>query len=112
MLKRILLMALFALVLTCASFWYQRRGPELVVTGNLCGPNTDQFCYEPAFKGGFPLAYIYDSPGISVYGKIALVEDRFLRGRFLIDVLAYFLVLMIAGRLYDARRRAVSSPDS
>ena len=84
--------AVAGLTLTCSSFAYQRRGPELVVVGNLCGPKADEFCYKPVLKGGFPLAYIYDAPGVSVEGKLSIGEDKF-RGRgFLVDVLLYFAV--------------------
>jgi hypothetical protein len=104
---RVLLAALVALTLTCSSFGYQRRGPELVVVGNLCGPNTDEFCYAPVLKGGFPLAYIYDTPGVSVEGKLSLMEDHFRAGRFLLDVLMYFalgMVALVAARTFKKRR--------
>ena len=91
MLIRILIPALAALALTCGSFRYQRRGPERVVVGNLCGPKMDELCLAPVLKGGFPLAYVYDTPGVSVEGKLNIFgEDRFRAGRFLLDLLIYF----------------------
>lgn len=107
---RVFAAACAALTLTCSSFGYQRRGPELVVVGNLCGPKTDQFCYAPVLKGGFPFAYIYDTPGVSVEGKLSLGEDKFRGGRFLLDVLIYFLVAIAAlGAAHVLRRRSSAS---
>jgi hypothetical protein len=107
---RILIVALAALTLTCGSFRYQRRGPELVVVGNLCGPKMDEFCYSPVLKGGFPLAYIYDSPGVSVEGKLSLGEDKFRGGRFVLDVLIYFALGLAV--LSANHRLGGSSPSS
>jgi hypothetical protein len=107
LLIRILIAASAALTLTCSSFAYQRRGPELVVVGNLCGPKTDEFCYAPVLKGGFPLAYIYDTPGVSVEGKLSIGEDKFRGGRFLLDALIYFALAVAAlGAAHVRKRRA------
>ena len=108
---RIFFVALVALTLTCGSFRYQRRGPELVVVGNLCGPKMDEFCYSPVLKGGFPLAYIYDTPGVSVEGKLSLGEDKFRVGRFVLDVLIYSGVGLAAlgvARVFRSRRSTIA----
>jgi len=97
LLPRVVVSLAGAVALTCGSVAYQRRGPELVVVGNLCGPRADELCYAPALKGGFPLGYLYDKPGISVEGKLALVEDDFRPGAFALDVLAYFTALLVVG---------------
>jgi hypothetical protein len=113
MLIRILSAAVAALTLTCGSFAYQRRGPELVVVGNLCGPKMDQFCYAPVLKGGLPLAYIYDTPGVSVEGKLSIGEDKFRGGRFLLDALIYFALAMAAfGAAHVGKRRSPASDQS
>ena len=111
MVIRIITAALVALTLTCGSFRHQPRGPELVVVGNLCGPKMDQFCYSPVLKGGFPLAYVYDTPGVSVEGKLSILgEDRFKPGPFLLDLLIYFALALavVAGALGFQRRRSAS----
>jgi hypothetical protein len=92
----VLVAAVAAFILTCASCAYQRRGPELVVVGNVCGPSGNDLCYEPVLKGGFPLAYIYDAPGVSVQGKLDLGEDKLRPGAFALDVFAYFVALLVA----------------
>jgi hypothetical protein len=97
---------LAALALAFASFAYQRRGTELVVVGNVCGPHADQLCLAPVLKGGFPLPFIYDSPGVSVEGKLALAEDRLYLSAFALDVLVYFVGILRIGRGL-LRRRSV-----
>jgi hypothetical protein len=96
-LRAILLAVVAAVALTCGSFAYQRRGPELAVVGNLCGPQMNELCYAPILKGGYPLAYIYDNPNTSVEGDLG-VEDKLRPGAFVLDVLAYFVVLLLAGK--------------
>ena len=107
--RRAVLAAAAAFALTCLSCGYERRGPELVVVGNLCGPSTSELCYEPALKGGFPLPYIYDSPAASVQGQLSLAEDKLRPGAFAIDVLFYFVILLAAGLVVRAARGAAFS---
>jgi hypothetical protein len=98
--------AVAAVALTCASFEYQRRGPELIAVGYVCGPSMNDPCYEPVLKGGFPLAYIYDAPGVSRQGQLAFGEDKLRPGAFALDVLAYLVVLLLArAAVNDARSR-------
>jgi hypothetical protein len=76
--------------------YVQRKGPEEVVYSNLCGPTNDDLCYKKVLKGGFPIAYLFDSPGVSVEDQLAFFEDNF-RGRaFLIDFVVYLIVILIA----------------
>jgi hypothetical protein len=46
-------------------------------------------------KGGFPVAYLFDNPGISVEHALAL-EDEFRVGAFLLDVAIYFALTLLA----------------
>ncbi len=86
-----------ALALTAGSVLIQSVGPELSVSGNLCGPTGDQFCYEPTLKGGFPFAYLYDKPGISV-GRQLGPEDELKGVWFIADWLAYWALVVFAYR--------------
>ena len=70
---------------TLVSVGIERRGPELAQYGNLCGPTHDQPCMQPALKGGFPMAFLVDMPGVSVENQLALVEDSFVPLGFAVD---------------------------
>ena len=75
--------------------YVQRKGPEEVVYSNLCGPTMSDLCYKKVLKGGFPIAYLFDAPGVSVEDQLAFGEDNF-RGRaFLIDFAAYLAVILL-----------------
>ena len=103
--------ALLAVLTTLASVQYERRGPEMVEAGNLCGPRMDEICLVPALSGGWPLGYLVDSPNISVPDKLGFVEDRFDRTRFLLDVAVHWAALLLGATLMQrAMRREVNPP--
>ncbi len=77
----------------------ERIGPELVQDGNLCGPGGNDPCYKPALKGGFPLAYLFDQPGISVPGRLSFFEDTLFVGPLVFDIAVYFVIILFAVRL-------------
>jgi hypothetical protein len=85
----------------------QRTGPEQVVYSNLCGPTGDDLCYKPVLKGGFPVAYLFDAPGVSVEDQLAFFEDNFHPDAFGLDV-ALYLALILLGRWFVLRRRYAS----
>jgi hypothetical protein len=58
----------------------------------LCAPEPLHGCDAGVLMGGWPVGYLYDRPGVSVMGKLALVEDLFRARAFLLD-----WVLMWAG---------------
>jgi len=78
-----------ALLLTAISSNVERTGPELAAYGNLCGPTKDQLCMKPRLNGGFPLAYLFDAPGISVEGQLSFGEDEFRTAPFVFDLVVY-----------------------
>jgi hypothetical protein len=83
-----------AVALTCASAAYQRVGPRRMVEGEgFCG--TPAPCAIPALGAGFPLPYLVDDPQVSVPNAIGLFEDDFRAGAFLVDVLAWFALVML-----------------
>lgn len=85
-----------AVTLALLSVWVERMGPEQVAYGNLCGPTASDPCYRPALKGGFPVAYLYDAPGVSVERRLAFGEDKLDRSGLLLDVILYFAMCMLA----------------
>lgn len=86
---------LLAFTLTVGSFFLQRNGPELIEFGNLCGSLPNELCYEPVLKGGFPIAYVFDAPGISVPRQLG-PEDSFSLGAFALDLAIYFFLGLVA----------------
>jgi len=99
---KLFLLAVAALALTLLSLEVERVGPELGEAGNLCGPNRDQWCYVPVLNGGWPFAYLFDKPSISVPNQLG-VEDKFETPRFLLDLIFYFGAL--TGAWLGWRRR-------
>jgi len=85
-----------AVMLTVKSVDIERTGPEQAAYGNMCGPAHDAPCYEPVLNAGFPVGYLFDNPGISVERQLALIEDEFRIGAFLLDVAIYFALVLPA----------------
>ena len=89
--------ALGALILTIASSWIERFGPDLAVYCAL-GKSVDGheiWCPEPVLNGGWPAPYLFDNPGVSVVRQLSFIEDSFRRGPFLAN-LEFFSLLLIA----------------
>ena len=102
-----------AITLALASVNVERIGPELAAYGNLCGPRTNDPCLEPVLKGGFPFAYLFDAPGISVERQLAFVEDQLHVGALILDIAIYFalvLAAMLAGCRVITRLKSAPSP--
>jgi hypothetical protein len=85
-----------AITLALGSVYIERVGPERAAYGNLCGPRTDDPCLEPVLKGGFPFAYLFDAPGISVERQLAFVEDQLHVGALVLDIAIYFAIVLSA----------------
>jgi len=93
-----------ATTLALLSVSVERVGPEQVQHGNLCGAPRFEPCYKPALKGGFPIGYLYDQPGISVEGKLAFIEDKLYIGALLANIAIYFGALTLVGWIVKRRR--------
>jgi hypothetical protein len=96
MFKKIFLYGVLPLVLTLSSVFYIRYVPTVV--GNLCGPNGNEFCYEPLPRAGFPFSYWIDVGGISVEGELGIDDDISVLA-FGGDLLFFALVGFIIERL-------------
>ena len=92
------LVLVLACTLALLSVLVERTGPELVEYGNLCGPTRYDPCYKPALKGGFPVAYLYDAPGVSIERRLSFFEDRVRPAALAIDVVVY-----LAGVIWTIR---------
>jgi hypothetical protein len=97
-----------ATALAVLSGWIHRVGPEQVVYSNLCGPTSSDLCYKPVLKGGFPVAYLFDAPGVSREDQLGFGEDNFHPDAFAVDVALYFAAIMLA-RWAISRRPAKQS---
>ena len=95
-----------AITLAFLSVCIERMGPELAAYGNLCGRSGSDPCYEPVLKGGFPAAYLFDAPGVSVERQLAFVEDNLFVGPLVLDVAIYFALILFAIAAVSHRRSA------
>jgi hypothetical protein len=90
-----------AVGLAAASVVVQRVGPLRLVEGEGFCPGAEP-CRVPVLGAGFPVPYLIDDPQVSVPGRVALVEDGFRAGAFLLNVAFYAglaaLVLRLARR--------------
>ncbi len=93
-----------AVALALLSVRVQRRGPEQAAYGNVCGPTGDDLCYRPVLKGGFPVAYLFDTPGVSVENQLAFVEDDFEPLPFALDAALFFAAVTLGARIASRAR--------
>lgn len=104
MIRRLILAALGALALTCASSVYQRTNATYVVEGEAWCP-TPAPCEIPALGAGLPLPWLIDNPQISVPGSIFIFEDDVRPAAFLLDALAWFALILLALRLLRKKKK-------
>lgn len=101
---------ILAITLAFFSVYVEQVGPQLVQYGNLCGVAGFEPCYKLALKGGFPVAYLFDAPGVSVERQLSFGEDNLLVGSLIADVAIYFvislLVIFVVSRCWPGFTRA------
>jgi hypothetical protein len=93
-----------AVTLALLSAFIERTGPDLVQYSNLCVPPALSDCYKPVLKGGFPVAFLFDSPGVSRERQLAFVEDELHVGALIADVAIYFVVLTALAWAFALKR--------
>jgi len=108
--KTFALATVLALALTLLSSLVERKGPELASYGNLCGPSSDQDCLEPVLNAGFPFAYLFDQPGVSVERKLFILQDNIRPLPFILDFLVYLSVVSLASFIARRRRNRTTRP--
>ncbi len=75
--------------------------------GNMCDTTRDNpfgYCYQQLPTGGWPFAFLYDSPGTSVRGRLG-AEDVFKPGWFLLDAAIFGLLPALGAVILGRRRR-------
>jgi len=97
-----------AITLALLSVYVERLGPELAEYGNLCGPNAAGPCYRSVVKGRFPVAYLFDAPGVSVERQLSFGGDKLSMGALIIDVTVDWAIVLLAMLLVSYYR---SAPD-
>jgi hypothetical protein len=97
---------IFAITLALLSVRVERLGPEMAEYGNLCGPSAADPCNKPILKGGFPIAYLFDAPGVSVERQLAFGEDKLFLGSLILDIAVYFGIILVAILVVSHRRSA------
>jgi hypothetical protein len=104
--NQLALSTVLAIALSGASVFIEHNGPELAQYGNLCGPASNDPCREPVLKGGFPVAFLFDQPGVSVEHQLAFFEDNLRIDAFALNTALYFVALvMLAYALSVSRKR-------
>lgn len=86
-----MIIILLSITFTLLSFGYQRFGPEVGYLGADCKPD----CEILKLNAGWPVPYVFDSMGVSVINLLHL-EDEFRLPPFIIDIVFYAAVLIIA----------------
>jgi hypothetical protein len=99
-----------ALSLALLSSEIERTGPDLAQYGNLCGPSSSEPCLKPVLKGGYPFAYLFDAPGVSVQGRLSFGEDELRPAPFVIDSGVYFALVWLVARA--VARRGSTRPET
>lgn len=93
-----------AITLALLSVFVERVGPELVQYGD-----SD---FKPVLKGGFPAAYLFDMPGVSVQRELSFGEDILSIGALGLDIAIYFAIVLPATIAVSRRRSARKKAES
>ena len=95
-----------AVILALLSVFVERAGPELARYGD-----SD---FRPVLKGGFPAAYLFDMPGVSVQGRLSFGEDILSLGALVFDIAIYFAIVLLTmvalSRRWSARKKLRAAP--
>ena len=92
-----------AIMLAVLSVFVERLGPEMVQYGD-----SD---FKPVLKGGFPVAYLFDMPGVSVERSLSFGEDILSVGALVLDIVFYFMAVLLT-MIAIFRRRSVMTAAS
>ena len=78
--------------------------------GNLCGTTHDQPCMRPSLKGGYPLAFLVDTPGVSVEDQLFVGEDQIIPLAFVADWAVCSAALWLLYWAHGKRQRVRAIP--
>lgn len=93
-----------AITLALLSVFVERVGPELAQYGD-----SD---FRPVLKGGFPVAYLFDMPGVSVQGKLSFGEDILSIGALVFNIAIYFAIVLLTTLALSRRSSAWKKAES
>lgn len=96
--SQIIYVLVSAIVLALLSVFVERTGPALAQYGDSI--------YKPVLKGGFPLAYLFDAPGVSVERQLSFGEDALFVGSLIIDIAIYFVTVLLTSVVVSHYRSA------
>lgn len=103
---RIALILVIATIAASLSANAQRFGPDQGIYCDIGKINgIDVYCPKPKLNGGWPAPFLFDKPGISVEGKLGLVEDDFRPWPFVANVSFYLVILYALERSWIRIRR-------
>jgi hypothetical protein len=95
-----------AITLALLSVCVERAGPELAQYGDSI--------FKPVLRGGFPVAYLFDAPGVSRERQLAFGEDKLFVGALIIDIAIYFaivlLVTLVVSHYWSAYKKGIGRP--
>ena len=99
---RIFVYSVIPVALTLLSVFYIRYVPT--VFGNVCGPNGNEFCYQPLPRAGFPFSFWIDKGGVSVMGTLEFTDEISILA-FGTDFLFYFLIVFFIDKFIKRWRK-------
>lgn len=90
--------------MTCFTIFYTHVGSEIIKFGAECNIEQWMLCYHPRLTAGFPFAFYFDFPGVSVENQIGFLEDEFRLYPFLIDLWIYYLLLFTSYHSFRSKK--------
>ncbi len=104
-------LAVVAVALVLASARVERVGGQAVYNDECALGFGREACLEDQEVAGLPLAFLIDSPGVSVIHKVGL-EDRFVPWAFAANVAVVWLALLALASLARRLRRRHRTPST
>jgi len=96
--KLVITLFFVAILITLLSGLYQRPSNEFVLWSTECSQQQWFNCFHPSISGGFPFAFIFDSPVTSVPNSIG-IEDDIRWYPLIFNIWLYFIILFASFRL-------------
>jgi hypothetical protein len=106
--NRALLLFILAIASSLLSVFIERTGAESAPYGNLCGPSSDRPCLKPVLKGGFPVAFLFDRPGVSVEHQLHFGEDILRINSLALNTALHFIAAMLVAYAVTLLRKGKS----
>ncbi len=85
---------MLAILFVLMTVFYQRPSGEIILFGNVCDAQSWVECYRPRVSAGFPFAFIFDKPGITVEDNASFLEDDIRLLPFVMNVWLYTVLFL------------------